>query len=271
MTPGIGVSGGIHAMKSALAAAVCALLLCPPGAEAKPSWVLQLSTGTAWQARTRLQIEQQGEPDLEFNAHYETLPFTSGAPYYALRIGRWEGGAAWEFETHHHLVTLVDGPPEVQEFKITHGYNLNTVNRAWLAGGMVWRVGAGVVITHPESLVRGKRFAGEGFANGFYLSGACAQISLEKRLALWKGLFLSLEGKVTGAWARVPVESGWATAPNVALHALAGLGYAFGAGGDLSAPAAAPPAPGGAPPPPVPPGRPTAPPGSGGAPRGTTL
>jgi len=191
------------------------------------TWVLQAATGTAYQLHSRLVIEQDGEEDLDFSADYATRPFTSGAPYYSLRLGRWEGSAAWELETHHHLVTLVDGPPEVEAFSLTHGYNMNTLNRAWLLGGFVWRLGAGVVVTHPESVVRGKKFTGDGFAAGFYLSGVCGQAAIEKRLPLWGRLFLSLEGKATAAWARVPVADGSAEVPNYALHALAGLGYQF--------------------------------------------
>lgn len=204
----------------------------PVKVDAEPArrarWVFQASTGTAHQFRSRLNIRQEGEADLDFTARYETRPYTSGAPYYSLRIGRWKGDRAWEFETHHHLVTLVDDPTGViGNFQITHGYNLNTLNRAWLAGGLIWRIGAGVVITHPESTVRGRTFSGDGFAEGFYLSGVCGQLSLEKRLRLWGGLFLSLEGKFTAAWAQVPIADGEATVPNYALHALAGLGYAF--------------------------------------------
>jgi hypothetical protein len=196
-------------------------------AEAKPAWVVQLSTGTALSLRSRLVIEQSGEPDLDFSARYETRPFSSGAPYYSLRLGRWENGAAWELETHHHLVTLADGPAEVGSFEITHGYNLNTVNRAWEGAGFIWRVGAGLVVTHPESEVRGKRFDGDGFAGGFYLSGVCGQAAVERRFPIGSSFFLALEGKLTGAWARVPVEEGWATVPNFAVHALAGVGAAF--------------------------------------------
>lgn len=193
----------------------------------RTKWVVQAATGTARQFNSRLTIEQDGEQDLSFTAHYATRPFTSGAPYYSLRLGYWQGDRAWEFETHHHLVTLVDGPPEVGEFKITHGYNLNTLSRAWFAGGFVWRIGAGVVITHPESVVRGKKFDGEGFSNGFYLSGVCGQVSLERRLRLRGGIFGYLEGKFTAAWAKVPIEDGTATVPNYALHGLAGLGYEY--------------------------------------------
>jgi len=230
-------------MRRAVVIALCALLSCgvaaaaaaepvpapsvSPPARPAVRWVLQASTGTAAQLKSRLRIEQDGEPELDFTARYATRPYTSGAPYYALRLGRWVGSDAWEIETHHHLVTLVDNPPQVGEFALTHGYNLNTVNRAWLRAGFVWRVGAGIVITHPESLVRGKQYRGGGFAEGFSLSGVCGQVAAEKRIPLWDELFLSLEGKFTAAWAKVPIEDGEATVPNYAFHALAGLGYSF--------------------------------------------
>jgi len=202
----------------------------PGGEESGPrtKWVVQAATGTAGQFRSSLVIEQDGEDDLDFTAHYKTRPFTSGAPYYSLRLGYWRGESAWELETHHHLVTLVDDPTGVVEnFQMTHGYNLNTVNRAWLVGGFIWRIGVGAVITHPESTVRGKTYDGDGFYGGFDLSGVCGQVSLEKRLPLWGGLFLYLEGKFTAAWAKVPIADGEATVPNYALHGLAGLGLDF--------------------------------------------
>lgn len=198
-----------------------------PAAAPPAVWVLQAATGSALQLHSRVVVEQEGEPDLDFTGEFDTNPFTSGAPYYSLRLGRWRGASAWEIETHHHLVTLANNPPEIGELAMTHGYNLNTVNRAWLAGGFVWRLGAGLVITHPESEVRGKRYAGDGFAEGFSLSGVCAQAGLERRFPLGKKLFLSLEGKLTAAWAQVPVADGEATVPNYAVHGLAGVGYQF--------------------------------------------
>ena len=225
------VAATVSTAGAADAGTVVSVAPAPGGSAARSvprvKWVVQGSTGTAVQMHSRLVVEQDGEPDLDFTAKYETLPFTSGAPYYALRVGRWEGNAAWELETHHHLVTLVDGPPEIGSFSITHGYNMNTVNRAWLRGGFVWRLGGGIVMTHPESVVRNKKFEGDGFAGGFYLSGVCAQASIEKRLPLWDKLFLSLEGKATAAWAQVPIADGEATVPNYALHGLIGVGYAF--------------------------------------------
>jgi hypothetical protein len=225
-------------IRSAVFTAIALALALPAAAASRPdaeagtagsgaAWVLQLGTGSALQLRSRLVVEQDGEADLDFTARYETRPYTSGAPYYTLRLGRWAGNAAWEVETHHHLVTLVDGPPQIGGFSLTHGYNLNTLNRAWLAGGFVWRLGAGIVITHPESIVRNRKFAGRGFAEGFYLSGACAQAALEKRVPLGSRIFLSLEGKLTAAWARVPVAGGEATVPNYAVHGIAGVGYTF--------------------------------------------
>jgi hypothetical protein len=41
---------------------------------------------------------------------------------------------------------------------------------------------------------------------------------------LWRGVFVTLEGKLTASFARVPIDAGSADVPNIALHGLFGLG-----------------------------------------------
>jgi hypothetical protein len=84
-----------------------------------------------------------------------------------------------------------------------------------------------VVVTHPESTIRGKTLSEERgmFSSGYYVSGPTVQASMEKRFPVWKGFFAALEGKVTASYARVPVEDGHADVPTAAVHGLFGLGY----------------------------------------------
>ena len=203
------------------------LMALPALAAEKPQWVFQVATGTAYNFKTPLHIEQDGEDDIDIDAEYKTRAWSTQAPYYNFKIGRWKGDRAWEFESLHHKLYLRNKPEEVQKFQISHGYNLNTLNYARKKYGLIFRVGGGFVMTHPETRVRGKKNEDDGGWNGFYISGISGQLSLEKRFHLTEAFFLTAEGKFTAAWARIPIADGHADVPNAALHAIFGAGYAF--------------------------------------------
>ncbi|MCG8343710.1 MAG: hypothetical protein MI685_00945 [Chlorobiales bacterium] len=174
-----------------------------------------------------LTLKQDGYDDISFTAHYETKPFDKH-PYYAYRLGRWVDGKAWEIELVHHKIHLTNNPAEVQHFEVSHGYNLLTVNRAWDTRHLIYRVGLGLVIAHPESTVRNKPFyemdggfKGDG---NYYVAGPTAQFAVQKNLSIWKSLYLAGEAKLTASYATVPIAEGDAVAPNTALHLLLGLG-----------------------------------------------
>jgi len=188
---------------------------------------IQLFGGAAYSFRTPLVIRQDGQDTIRQNAKYDENAFDPPM-YYAVRLGWWRGDGAWELEMVHHKLTLTNGPPEVEHFSITHGYNLLTVNRAWKQDWFIWRLGAGVVVSHPESTIRGMEFdQNGGLFDGYYVSGPTGQIAVEKRFALGRGLFASVEGKFTLSWAHVPVANGSADVPNAAVRGLLGLGYEF--------------------------------------------
>lgn len=209
-----------------LVAALLPVLLlasAPPATSA--DWTFELFVGVPFGFPAPLTIRQSGRPDIAARAHYESRPFRKPL-YYGWRIGRWDGDRAWELELVHHKLYLAEPPGEVQEFAISHGYNLVTVNRARERGGLVRRAGAGVVVAHPESTVRGKALPQDrGLLGwGYYLAGPTVQAALEKRIRLHGDLFLPVEGKATASFARVPVADGSADVPYAALHGLAGLG-----------------------------------------------
>ena len=196
-----------------------------------PAWAgnlsVQLFGGAAYNFRLPLVIRQDGAENLRLHAEYDTKPFETPM-YYSIRLGWWQENRAWEAEMVHQKLTLENRPPEIEHFSVTHGFNLLTLNRAWRHPHFIWRLGAGVVITHPESTIRGKTFEQEGgIADGYYISGPTAQIAAEKRFYFYKGLFASVEAKYSLSWARVPVKDGSADVWNSALHGLLGLGCDF--------------------------------------------
>jgi|Deesub1362A_J573_1020465.scaffolds.fasta_scaffold00171_7 hypothetical protein len=203
------------------------------------TYSFEVFLGEQFNLPTPLTIKQEGEETIEIHsARYDSEAWTGlNSPYYAWRVGRWDKGRAWEIELVHEKIILKDPPEEVQDFEISHGYNLITINRAWRLPeyhDLIWRAGAGIVLTHPETTVRDeKRGYGESFPDGFYISGPTAQLALGKRINIWRGLFGVLEVKLTASYAmRVPIADGHAEVPNVAFHYLFGLGYEIGSGSD---------------------------------------
>jgi hypothetical protein len=191
-------------------------------------WTADIFGGSSYSFPTPLRIHQSGYDDIDITARYETKPFTS-APYYAWRIGKWQDGSAWEFEHVHQKLYLTNKPAEVQEFQITFGYSLFTLNRAWKYGDYIYRFGAGVVVTSPFSVVRGERYEQKGglFDTGYHLSGATLQGAIGRRIYLAENLFIACEGKLTASYARVNIADGYAEVPNAAIHWLFGMGYDF--------------------------------------------
>ena len=80
------------------------------------------------------------------------------------------------------------------------------------------------ILSHPESRIRGKSHGDFRFLRGFYVSGIGAQAAVQQNIDIYGPVYGILEGKVTAAWARVPVADGFADVPALAAHGLFGLG-----------------------------------------------
>jgi hypothetical protein len=215
--------------KYRLALIIISLYMAVNASQAYAEWVFQLGTGTAYNIPTRLEIEQNGYEKISLTAEYDTKAWETFAWYYDFRMGWWKDGRAWELETIHHKLYLDNKPPEVESFSISHGYNLNYVNRAWRTNwpikNIIYRVGAGIVITHPETTVRGKEYENDGGVYGFHFGGVTGQVAAEKRFPLSTKVFFSLEAKFTASYAEIPIADGEAKVPNLAVHGIFGLGY----------------------------------------------
>jgi len=194
--------------------------------------------GAAWSLPMPLVIRLPGRPPVRLRARYATRPWAD-APYYAYRAG---GGrapgcatppAGAEGELLHHKLYLQNPAPPIEHFEVTHGYNLAMIGAVRPAGRVAVRVGVGVVIAHAEGRVAGEHVGGSrrtALGGGYHLAGLTAQLAVGRRYTLARGrtaaLYAVPEVKLTGAIARVPVgdAGGTALVPNVAAHALAGLG-----------------------------------------------
>ena len=201
--------------------------------QAETDWTFEIFGGTGFNIPLPLKIEdtENIDDDITINsANYSTKPF-DGSPYYAWRVARWEENKAWEIQLVHHKIYLNNDHTDIQNFSISHGYNLITANRAWDKGDYIYRLGAGVVLTHPEFEIyndSNDQELGIGGA-GFYLDGITAQAAIAKQYDITKNIFATTEAMYTASYAKVKPEDYQyeATVPNSALHILAGLGYNF--------------------------------------------
>lgn len=185
-------------------------------------------TGTAYNFHTPLSISQEGESDLDFTAHYDTRPLED-TPYFGARVSVWKGNRAFVITLVHHKLYLSNPPSEVGWFRITYGFNMGTVGLGWRRGNLSYTVGAGAVITHASSMVRGKRYLGTGgpLNKGYTFSGATALASVQYKVPISRSIYLSGETMASASYIEVSVKDGQAHVPAVALHFHAGVGYAF--------------------------------------------
>jgi len=187
---------------------------------------VSVGAGLQYNVPLPIVIRQSGRPDIRLTAHFSTRPLFE-VPYYDVKVGVARRSWAYEIELVHHKLYLDNRPSEVDTFEITHGYNpilLNAVCEKW---GIAFRAGAGILLAHPQSTVRGLRFPETGGVLGWFVSGPAAQVGVSKSWEFGRHLLAGLEGKFVGAWARVPIAEGSADVPNLSLHGLATVGWRF--------------------------------------------
>lgn len=100
---------------------------------------------------------------------------------------------------------------KIQYFNISHGYNLITLNKAWRDKNKEWliyRIGLGIVLAHPQSKINGEEWTFvEGTLHGFFLASPTFQFSIGTRHFLGR-FFISSEAKLTLSYAIASVIVG---------------------------------------------------------------
>lgn len=175
-----------------------------------------------------LTVRQSGEPDINLTADFASKPFEIPV-YWVWRISYWDNKKSWELEAIHHKLFLKNNPPEIQDFSISHGLNLITINRGWQFRNFILRAGAGIVIAHPESIIRNKKFPeNAGIFNwGYYFAGPAVNISASKAFEIINCLYAVCELKLSSSYSHVPVYNGSADLFNTAVQLNIGLGISL--------------------------------------------
>jgi len=142
-------------------------------------------------------------------------------PYISARVGRWQHGAAWEFEG----INSYQRPENSGiDNDILRGATYFLVNRAYEVWGLIWRVGAGVVVTHPSPTAEEEARHSSG---SYYLAGLASQASVAKRLYISDHAFTSLEGKINGDFPKARNPDNTINPPAVSANAVLGIGLDF--------------------------------------------
>ncbi len=205
-----------------LCGALIALLVAAFPARAQ--WRLEAWFGDAISLPTGIRFSQVDRPVISATGRWSTEPFRP-TWYYAGRIAKWSGEAAWGFEYIHHKIYMDNPPLGVQYFRVTNGVNFFLAERLWRRHGWEFGGGAGPVLAVPVSSVRGIVYdnADGIFHSQYELSGAGIQANVARRLKLLPWVYGSLSLKATAAYLHVHLGDGHAVTMNYALHAEYGI------------------------------------------------
>lgn len=180
---------------------------------------VEFGTGLPYNFTLPLTIRQSNFPDIKLTAKYSSEPFQIPI-YWIWRIGYWSDNHAWELESIHHKIFLDNKPREVEYFSISHGINYVTINHCWIFKYYILRIGAGVVLDHPESKIRGKQFPEDGgiFKWGYYVGGPAINLTIAKRFYVRGNFYLDLEAKLNASYSNIPIQDGSADVYNIVLQ-----------------------------------------------------
>ncbi len=204
-------------------------------ASAQTDWSLEVQSGAAVNVPLPMYIYQSGKPDLSFTARYKTQPFQSPL-YYEYRISRWHNEKSWEIEYIHHKIYLTNPISDIDNFSISHGFNMLTLNRGLDISGNIFRAGLGIVIAHPEFTIRGITFdQTRGWFKGGYLpAGIAVNLGYARHINLTNRFFINAEAKTTMAFTRITQKDPahfqkdlTVDNYNWAFHLILGPGYYF--------------------------------------------
>lgn len=203
-------------------------------------YTLQVYGGLVYNMNEDVTYKESGETDIVMkDVELKTKPFTA-PPYYGIRLSIWDTDAtAWEIEHTHQKLYISDSDviAPLEHWEMTDGFNFFFVNKAWKLDeswqNIIVRVGAGLVITHPDVTYDGERRHEDGsgaitYGEGYDLSGFVWQIGAEKQFDITEDWFLSVETRMTyaKAWAE-DASGGLSVLQNRAFHLNYGVGYRF--------------------------------------------
>ncbi|WP_027882699.1 hypothetical protein [Meiothermus rufus] len=198
------------------------------GAAAAQNLGLQLALGLTTNAPADLRVVQAGFPETVVEGARFAGRDLEYFPYYTLRL--WYGGqTGWRYELEliHQKLYFTEaerGGEIVQQFNITDGLLFNVAYALEAAPvRVVPRLGLGVLVLHPETVVRDQAWGIDGDPRGYHLGGWGGQIALVLETSWRPSLYA--EGKWALGYGRVQIAGGYAEGWFRSLHTTWGLGW----------------------------------------------
>jgi hypothetical protein len=207
-------------------AVACNCLAPPNRLFAQPLHSIDIIAGAALNLDSKVSFHQSGKKDISLTGQYITKPFDD--PYYlGFRINFNIAKHVWELQFLHHKIYLTNTTEEVQHFEITHGFNTITIHYRYIYDYINLRLGAGIVLPHTESTIRGHKHASTGgiFGWGYHITGPILLAGINRDWMLSTHFYLNTEIQFIAGWAKVPIYNGHANANNFAFHFIFGIGY----------------------------------------------
>lgn len=191
---------------------------------AQTNWYIEINSGLPINIISPLIIKQKNQPTIRLWARYYSEPYTLPV-YWDIKLSRKKSSTFYELELMHHKLYLQNKTNEIQHFGISHGFNLLIFNTVKETKHFISRWGLGIVIAHPESEIRGKRFgdAVNPYDLGYYITGPVIQYAISKPFIFTSRINLNTELKLLATYSYTPIAEGYAHVWYMGIHLLAGL------------------------------------------------
>jgi len=196
----------------------------------KSQWTFDMSYGgITFNIPAPLYIEQEGETDISIPfAKYRSEEYIR--PWYWLwRFSKIKNSRSWGFEAIHHKLYLQNKTSDIQDFAISHGYNILHINRGFHYDKLTLMLSAGCIYAHPENTIRDKKLnPDQGILNwGYYITGPSIATTINKKWDLSNWIYFWAESKLNLSYSKVPIAKGNAKMVQASFHLMASLGVYF--------------------------------------------
>jgi hypothetical protein len=191
-------------------------------------WAFDLNFEDVYNVPMPLTIKQKGYSDLKFVARFTADAFTPPVCW-DWRFSRWENGKSWEIEAIHDKLYLINTNTNVSKYSISHGFNIITLNRGIEKKFLIYKIGFGAILAHPESVIRGMGYGSSSDYTdfGYFLTGPITMLSVCKPIKFCNRFYFNLEAKTSFAYSHIRVAKGYSNLFNFAFHIGIGMGFDF--------------------------------------------